>query len=87
MRYLCVYLAFISLIAVCLTIYDKTAARRRKRRIKESALFLVSVLGGSAAMWITMRVIHHKTLHRKFMIGIPVILILQIAAVVFFYYG
>lgn len=71
------YLTVISLISVIVCVADKSRAKKGKWRIKESTLFLLSALGGSAAMYITMRVIHHKTLHKRFMIGIPLIIIIQ----------
>lgn len=74
------YFLLISLIAITATLLDKYRARRHKWRIPEATLLLLSALGGSAAMLITMRLIHHKTRKKKFMIGIPVILILQLAA-------
>ena len=78
-----IYLAVISIIAVVVTCYDKIAATKRpKHRTPEATLLFISVLGGSVAMDITMQVIRHKTKHAKFMIGIPVIMLLQIAAVV-----
>ena len=80
--YIAAYLIFISLLAVFLTIRDKHAAKRQKWRVKERTLLLVSALGGSAVMFLTMLAIRHKTKHAKFMIGIPVILALQIAALV-----
>jgi len=72
--------------AVILTLHDKSAARRRKWRVKENTLLLVSVLGGSIAMLLTMRIIRHKTQRKKFMIGIPVIIVLQIALVAAFFW-
>lgn len=78
-----IYLAVISIIAVVVTCYDKIAATKRpKHRTPEATLLFISVLGGSVAMYVTMQVIRHKTKHAKFMIGIPVIMLLQIAAVV-----
>ena len=79
MIYAAIYLAFISLIAIILTIHDKRAAQKKKWRVRESTLLLIAVLGGSVAMLLTMRVIRHKTKHSKFMAGIPVIIALQIA--------
>lgn len=73
------YFLFISLVAVVATVLDKHRARHHKWRVPEATL-LLSALGGSAAMLITMRLIRHKTRKKKFMIGIPVILILQLAA-------
>ena len=77
--WLTAYFLLISLIAITATLLDKYRARRHKWRIPEATLLLLSALGGSAAMLITMRLIHHKTRKKKFMIGIPVILILQLA--------
>jgi uncharacterized membrane protein YsdA (DUF1294 family) len=75
------YFAAVSLLAVILTLHDKRAARRQKWRVRESTLLLVAALGGSAAMLATMLLNRHKTKHAKFMIGLPVIIVLQIAAV------
>ena len=80
--YIAAYLAAISLLAVIITIHDKSAARRHKWRVRESTLLLVSALGGSAAMLTTMLLIRHKTKHAKFMVGVPVIIALQIAVTV-----
>ena len=78
MQYVWVYLAAISLTAVILTFYDKRAAMQSRWRIKESTLLLVSAMGGSAAMLLVMLQIRHKTRRAKFMIGIPVMIVLQI---------
>ena len=69
---LIIYFCF-SLLAVCLTVYDKYAAKRKKARIPEKILFLTALFGGSLAMYITMLVIRHKTKHKRFMIGLPLI--------------
>ena len=79
--YIAIYFAAVSLLAIVLTIYDKWAAKSGLRRVKENNLLLVAVFGGAIALFITMKVVRHKTKHTKFMIGIPVIIMLQIAAV------
>ena len=72
------YLAVISLIAVCVTCYDKFAAKHLPgRRTREKTLFLISALGGSVAMLLTMQIIRHKTRHKSFMIGIPLMILAQ----------
>ena len=77
------YLLIISVVAFAVTLYDKWAAvKRPQERTRESTLLLLSALGGSMAMLLTMLGIRHKTKHLKFMIGIPVIIVLQIAAVI-----
>ena len=80
MIYLLIYLALISLISVILTVSDKRRARKQKYRIRESVLLLFSALGGSLAMFITMLLIRHKTNHMKFMLGIPLIIVIQLVA-------
>ena len=77
------YFAAISLAAVIATFIDKRAAKRNSQRISERTLILLSILGGSAAMFIMMNLIRHKTKHIKFMVGIPIILAFQIAIAVF----
>ncbi len=86
MIYYITYLAAVSLISVIVTVYDKKAAKRGKRRIRESTLMLLSLLGGSLAMYITMKKIRHKTKHKKFMLGIPVITVLQIVLIFYLYF-
>ncbi len=81
MKYLYIYLAVINVIAIIITIHDKSAAERGKWRVKERTLMLVSALGGSVGMYLTMLIIRHKTRKPLFMIGIPVIIILELIAV------
>ena len=81
-KLLLIYFIAISLISVIVCVADKARAKKGKWRIKESSLFLLSALGGSAAMYITMRLIRHKTLHKRFMIGIPLIIIAQTALLI-----
>ena len=80
---LLIYLILINIFAVCITIYDKSRAIHHKWRVKESTLLLVSAFGGSVGMYFTMLLIHHKTKHLKFMVGIPAILIFELLAVFF----
>ncbi|MDR3971247.1 MAG: DUF1294 domain-containing protein [Ruminococcus sp.] len=74
---LLIYLVLINLVSIIVTISDKVKAIKRKWRIPESTLLLLSALGGSVSMYITMLIIRHKTKHPKFMIRIPVIFALQ----------
>lgn len=59
----------------------KSNTKGPKIRVPETALLVISALGGSGAMLLTMLLIRHKTKKKKFMVGIPVILVLQVAAV------
>ena len=72
------YFCLISLIAATATVIDKLRAPDpSKRRVPENTLLLLSALGGSVAMYITMVMIRHKTRHSKFMLGIPIIILFQ----------
>ncbi len=73
-----VYLLLINLIGVVLCIKDKCAARKGNWRIKESTLIFLCVFGASVGVYACMKLIRHKTKHKKFMIGIPIIIILQL---------
>ena len=80
LKILIAYLLAISIISVVVCIYDKIAAKHNpKHRTREATLLLLSALGGSVAMFITMQLIRHKTKHVKFMLGIPLIIIVQAA--------
>lgn len=78
------YLAIISLVSIIICIYDKKISKKNRveLRIPEKTLLLLSALGGSVAMFITMLLIRHKTKHVKFMLGIPVIMAIQAAIAV-----
>jgi uncharacterized membrane protein YsdA (DUF1294 family) len=75
------YLLVINVIGAGVTLWDKIAARNGAWRIPEKTLFLWCVLGGCPGVYLMMRLIRHKTLHRRFMWGIPLIFLAQCAAV------
>lgn len=78
-RVLLIYLAAINIVAFAAMGVDKLKARRGSWRIPESTLFLLAVIGGSLGGILGIYIFRHKTLHRSFTIGFPVILVLQIA--------
>lgn len=73
------YIAVISLISIVVCIYDKKISKKNRVELRtpEKTLLLLSALGGSVAMFITMLIVRHKTKHVKFMLGIPLIMIAQ----------
>lgn len=79
---LLIYWALISLIAVAVCAWDKHRAKKGGRRVPERTLLLLCVLGGSAAFWAAMYLFHHKTRKPKFYLGVPAILIVQVAVVI-----
>lgn len=78
MKILYIYLIAINLIATIVTIHDKQAAKKGNWRVNENTLLVIAALGGSPAMLLTMLLIRHKTRKMKFMIGIPLILIIEL---------
>ena len=84
------YIAIISIVSIIVCIYDKKISKKNRVELRtpEKSLLILSALGGSVAMFITMLIIRHKTKHFKFMVGIPVIMIIQ-AAIIFalFHFG
>ena len=77
-----IYFIVISLVTAIVTAIDKYKAKKGSFRISEATLFILGALGGALAEYATMRLIRHKTLHKRFMIGLPLIIILQIIAVI-----
>ncbi|MBQ2651033.1 MAG: DUF1294 domain-containing protein [Clostridia bacterium] len=73
-----IYLAAVNGIAFLLCGIDKWKARRERWRIPEKTLFLSAILGGSVGFLLGMQLFRHKTKHKSFTIGIPLILALQI---------
>lgn len=72
------YLFGINLTAMLFMKLDKDKARQHQWRIPEKTLFLLALLGGSVGAILGMRLFHHKTKHLSFIIGLPILLILQI---------
>ena len=86
-KYILIYFAVVSLITVIVTVYDKKAAKNfPKNRVPEKVLFILAFLGGSVAELFTMLKIRHKTKHKSFMIGLPAIIIIQVAVAGFLVY-
>lgn len=77
-----IYLIILNIITFSVYGIDKSKAKKRKWRISEKTLILLAVIGGSVGAILGVHIFHHKTKHAKFYIGLPLILVLQIAAVV-----
>ena len=73
-----VYFLVLNVISAVVCAIDKHRAKTDGYRIPESTLFTLCLMGGSVGMYLTMKAIRHKTRHKRFMIGIPLIIILQI---------
>ena len=77
------YLLAVNVVTFILFGVDKYNARKGNRRIRELTLLAMAALGGSIGAWVGMRIWRHKTKHRKFRYGIPFIILLQIALIIF----
>ena len=73
------YLAIVNVITFIVYGIDKLKAKKAKWRIPESTLLLLAIIGGSIGAWCGVKIWHHKTLHKKFKYGIPLIIAIQIA--------
>ena len=67
--------------------HHKSNKKKQKRRIPESTLLGIAIIGGSIGALAGMQIWHHKTLHKKFRYGIPFIIIAQVAIVTFILYN
>jgi uncharacterized membrane protein YsdA (DUF1294 family) len=77
--------ALLALNLITFIIYgiDKFKTKKSKWRIPESTLLLLALIGGSIGAWLGIKVWHHKTQHKKFYIGIPLIIVTQVALILF----
>ena len=76
-------IAILNVITFMIYAIDKWKAKKNRWRIPESILLLLAVLGGSIGAWMGMKIWHHKTMHKKFKYGIPLIMILQIGMLLY----
>ena len=77
------YLLAVNIATFLLYGIDKYKAKKSKWRISEATLLTMAAIGGSIGAWAGMRLWHHKTMHKKFKYGIPVIIMMQIALVTY----
>ena len=77
-----IYVAVLTLAAFLAMGWDKLCAKRDARRVPERTLFLLAILGGSIGSIAGMYAFHHKTKHWYFKWGLPLILVLQLAAII-----
>lgn len=83
MHYLIIfgYLLVINIAASLVCVWDKYKARTGGWRVPEQTLFMLVFFGGGIGMYATMKAIRHKTRHKRFMIGIPLIIVMQILCI------
>ena len=62
---------------------DKLAAKRHRRRVPETSLLALAILGGSAGGILGMLLFRHKTKKPAFYLGYPAILLAELALTYF----
>lgn len=88
MKAVWIYLGAVNVTAFVLFGADKLAAKMHWRRISERTLIMSAIIGGSVGASFGMEMFHHKTKHKKFSVGLPLILVLHICIALFwFLYG
>lgn len=85
MDILLIYLLIINAAAFLLMLIDKRRAIKNAWRIPESTLLGVAAFGGSLGAIVGMRLFRHKTLHLKFSVGLPAMLVVHILLLIFVY--
>lgn len=78
-----IFILFMTWLGYYIMKVDKRYAKEGKSRIRERTLLLIALVGGSVGMYMGMYKFKHKTLHKKFTIGVPVIMLIQLAYVVY----
>ena len=83
---LVIYLVIINVLGFILMHIDKKKSKKRRRRIPESVLLTTAIIGGSIGIMAGMEIFRHKTKHKRFFLGVPITLLIQVCLVAAFYY-
>lgn len=81
-KLLLIYMIFVNVVTFLVYGVDKLKAKQSRWRISENALIALALIGGSIGALLGMYLWRHKTQHKKFKYGVPVILVLQIVLIV-----
>ena len=73
------YIVLINILTFFIYGIDNLKAKKSKWRVSENTLIGMAIIGGSIGAWLGMKIWHHKTLHKKFKYGVPLILVAQTA--------
>ena len=81
-----IYLAVMNVVGLAAMGMDKAKAKSGAWRIPEKTLFLFSIIGGSLGTWAGMYLFRHKTKHWYFVVFMPLIFVMHVAAAVTIFY-
>lgn len=79
------YLLIINALAFLLMLIDKEKAKRNLWRIPEATLMATAAMGGSLGALLGMRLLRHKTRHIKFLLGLPLLLVVHTVLLILWY--
>ena len=85
-KYLIIFVLVMTVITFVVFGVDKWKAKNDKWRTPESTLFLLAIFGGCIGALLGMQVWRHKTQYWSFRLGIPLILLLEIAALLWYFF-
>jgi uncharacterized membrane protein YsdA (DUF1294 family) len=86
MKFIIIGWILLNVITFIVYALDKRKAKKNSWRTPESTLLLLAAVGGSVGALLAMYMLRHKTQHKKFYIGVPVILVAQIFLLFYFWY-
>ncbi|MDR3705843.1 MAG: DUF1294 domain-containing protein [Paludibacteraceae bacterium] len=78
-QFILLLLMIVNVAAFIIYAADKWLAKKNARRVPEKYLLLLAIIGGSVGAWSSMLLFRHKTKHWQFSVGVPLVLLLQIA--------
>ena len=78
-----VYIFIVNIVAIVVYGIDKLKAKKNKWRISENTLLLIALVGGSIGAYLAMKLWRHKTNHKKFKYGIPLIIVFQLVVLAY----
>ncbi len=82
-EYLIIAAVFMSVLSFILMGVDKFLAKKQMWRISEKTLLLSALCMGAVGAYVGMYTFRHKTKHKKFTLGVPLLIIVNIAVIVF----
>ncbi|WP_233881020.1 DUF1294 domain-containing protein [Virgibacillus halodenitrificans] len=80
------YLGGVNVFTYILMGLDKQKAIKKKYRIPERTFWLLSLLGGALGVLLGMKSFRHKTKHKSFQYGIPILLVANIISVIYIFF-
>ena len=78
MEYIYTYFFIINALGFLFMLVDKQKAKKKRWRISERVMMIIAASGGSLGVLIGMLIFRHKTKHPKFIIGVPLLILMHL---------